>query len=124
MSRKMSKAAKAAEYDVVASERSRWAEMTWMLVNHYPPDAVESFIHDGDVYEFRLYGALRGHGGLLMQVFRSDVNQHASVELYVFDAWARDVAGLPFTDHTTEVKIVAEKLARHRSGLFAAERAS
>lgn len=119
---KMSKATKAERYDSIVSERDLWREVSWCLLNDRKPDFVEEFEHDGDRYEFRLYGAMRAHGGLLVRVFHCEGQSNATDASY-FEAWVRSVDKIPYgTDGDTKTKIAAERLSIARRRLYDAER--
>lgn len=120
---KMSKAAKAEAYGALEVERDLWAQLAWHNVNGHAPDAMQVVEHDGDTYEYRLYGAQRANGGILVTVFRSP-GQSASLEVFRFDDWLNTMNKWPFGNFYTEVKISADKLRIEREKLYAKERES
>lgn len=121
--RGMSKAAKAEAYDALARERDVHREFVWLIANGYEPDAVETVEHDGDTYEFKLYGARRLCGGLAVKVFKSPGQSH-SVEIWYFDDWFQTMRNWPYGDFYTECKIAAERLSVARHRIFECEQAT
>ena len=123
---KMSKAAKAEAYGALEVERDLWAQLAWHTINGHAPDAIQVVEHDGYTYEYRLYGAERANGGILVSVFHSP-GQSASVEVFqvfYFDDWLATMNKWPFGDFYTEVKIAGDKLRMAREKLYATERES
>lgn len=116
--RKMSKAAKAEAYDALKREREVYAELAWLTFNEHKPDAVESFIRDDSEYEFRLYGATRAHGGIVVCVFRHP-GQTNGIDAIYFDDWILYTNSLPYgCGNSTEIKIATERLRVERNALY------
>ena len=117
--RKMSKAAKIEHYDRLKDERDAYERFAWHIVNGHKPDAVEkvtgSGTDDEGVLEFKLYGALRMDGGLLVTVYSHPVNEFDSVECERFEDWMRRIESKPFgIGNLTEIKIACERLRAKR----------
>lgn len=121
--RPMSKAAKAEAYDALKSDRDTLSEVTWHLLNGHTPDASETISHDGDTYEYQLYGALRMNGGVLVQVFQSPGQSHG-ITVHRFDDWLATMKDWPYGDFYTDVRNAADKLRITRQRMYDKEKES
>lgn len=126
--RKMSKAAKADDYDRIKYERDVYAHLAFMLINNSGPngfsvEATETVREENDpgcVHELRLYGCTRADGGTLVYIMHSDVNRYAHVEAHRFDEWLRKMnkIGWGVGGTISEIKNAAARLSQARSDIL------
>lgn len=116
--RKMSKAAKAAAYDALKSERDAFAEYAWHVANRKNWDASDQIDGDRDAHEvtrFDVYGLERAHGGIVVILHYYD-GQSTSVNVEYFDTWCEKIRALGYaTEYTTALQNARLELMRQVS---------